>query len=905
MHRSIALAGALLIAACAATDPDTSETAQAIASFMGKFEFALDAPWRVERPPRSTGAYTIPIQLSVHDVNVMKCDDDGEYEGNPEGFYGIWYSEDVGRLGMFHHVEVEETYGGTTTVRTYALTDLHEIEATHGSWLWPTTLPDPESYLCRIWNGEACDARAWDLAKTSEWHAILFYTPKETAADARVELRVRLVLERIGASQLMTSSSYTFPPVLEPSKQAVLENSVNVYLAQQPLPRFDSRWAYGDLHYHAQGTDNEGESAYAYRGVVQGARSLGLDFVFATDHASNSEQFIDIDKDLAGLDINSEPFGLRDSSPGRYSHNMSWVNGPNGANAEVFSAGWSVPARPTQVFLGGEVDVIPEVSDAEQAVHEMHYGNGLVYRYTDACGDLPEDLKWWYGTCQVPGSPLYVEEHDRLDVALAPGHWGIKDPQGVLTWDYFARQHLISLPHDPDPTGFVSSSTSKYGGATRRLSEVIATNYDGSGKAEAFFFLAHPMARDSGSGEDRVGPDIVPYTQIQLDTAFATRHFLGLQLWNEDIRFETKLEDRRHDGRAYPDQPPSQSGPDGDFAYTGEAWLQPWADGNAHTWNPPLTDPPLYSALHHGAFTWDKLLRMGLDPVRTSALGWLQGGGIRKIFMAGGSDSHGDFNYRRTGGIGGTSSVVDSAIGKPRNLVFAGNPQGAPIGRTGISPFTQQQVVSALSQGQFSVTDGPAVRIAIDTNANGIIDDTDLGMGSIVDYPAGKPLPVLVEWKSTDEFGELFYIELYVGGFSDVNRAGATYAPALHGVRSFSDPSGNVVRSFVVGSKTYNRLGDGYIQDPAPSTATALRFYGSGLTGTHQFLIDPAAFPIPVDDPNSFTNPLTPDRLYVRAFVRTKTTRPSSRCLAQHTDCINRLAFTNPIWARRPTIVTK
>jgi hypothetical protein len=156
---------------------------------------------------------------------------------------------------------------------------------------------------------------------------------------------------------------------------------------------------------------------------------------------------------------------------------------------------------------------------------------------------------------------------------------------------------------------------------------------------------------------------------------------------------------------------------------------------------------------------------------------------------------------------------------------------------------------------------------------------------------------VLVEWKSTDEFGELSTIELYVGGFSDVNHAGATYAPMAHGVRTNTDPPTTIASTFVVVGHTFNRLADNYIMDPAPTSPNALRFTGSGLAGTRRFLIDPAAFPIPVDDPSSFTNPLTPDRLYVRAFMKTKATHT---CSAQHTDCIGRMAFTNPVWARKP-----
>ena len=65
---------------------------------------------------------------------------------------------------------------------------------------------------------------------------------------------------------------------------------------RQPAPRFrDDRWAYGDLHFHGQGTDNEGESGYNYRGVIRAMGAMGLDFVLATEHASDSDQILDVD----------------------------------------------------------------------------------------------------------------------------------------------------------------------------------------------------------------------------------------------------------------------------------------------------------------------------------------------------------------------------------------------------------------------------------------------------------------------------------------------------------------------------------------------------------------------------------------------------------------------------------
>ena len=84
-------------------------------------------------------------------------------------------------------------------------------------------------------------------------------------------------------------------------------------------------------------------------------------------------------------------------------------------------------------------------------------------------------------------------------------------------------------------------------------------------------------------------------------------------------------------------------------------------------------------ALHHGAFDWDKLNLLGLDFEGRPALSWLDANEPRRVLMGGGSDAHGDFNHRRAGYFLGTDDANDTAIGKPRNLVLAGNPEGPII----------------------------------------------------------------------------------------------------------------------------------------------------------------------------------------------------------------------------------
>jgi hypothetical protein len=139
--------------------------------------------------------------------------------------------------------------------------------------------------------------------------------------------------------------------------------------------------------------------------------------------------------------------------------------------------------------------------------------------------------------------------------------------------------------------------------------------------------------------------------------------------------------------------------------------------------------------------------------------------------MAGGSDSHGDLNFRRYGRPGNERwtdvPVGDTAIGNPRNLVTMAQPQGGPpvaaadtTTSNGPLRYSNQAVIASLRAGRFSVTDGPAIRIAIDRNLNGVIDDVDIPMGGTFDDFPGDRIPLLVEWLSTPEFGPIARVDV-------------------------------------------------------------------------------------------------------------------------------------------------
>ncbi len=308
-------------------------------------------------------------------------------------------------------------------------------------------------------------------------------------------------------------------------------------------------------------------------------------------------------------------------------------------------------------------------------------------------------------------------------------------------------------------------------------------------------------------------------------------------------------------------------------------------------------------------------------------MGWLPQDEPRRMFMAGGSDAHGDFNYRREGYMTGPTRVTDDALAKVRNLVEVGVPRGpcsAIDGKChGLDPavpgHSQDQVVEALAEGRSSVTDGPALRIVVDRNRNHVIDAADTPMGGVIDLFPGEPLPLLIQAESTAEFGTLASMDLYVGVDHDAEavcgepgcatstgeQRARTYAPENHGVRGTWREN---VDNLEIPDLSAQNCGSGVCEmadhywEPAAGARGMLRADATSLAnGLWEVPLDPDQFPV-----NSTRDP-RPTRLYVRAFARTT---PGVRCLSEfpaghfHQECADRFAYTNPIWAlRQPSIV--
>lgn len=853
--------------------------ASAVAQRLGDFEMAFDAPWRMEPEAVATrdpdagppvacepefgcepAEYTygaIPIQITILDADLpndlatfalqrlIKAKQDGagwgdfawhffrpivvvitlpiRLIGNALGLDFFLEPSQISeiestRLDHFRYIAIYEDSGsGYVRQREYAIEDLHEVEITDGIWRWApgqestdsgnTPPPRPWHTLCRGWDGDDCSDMV-DLRGTSEWHAILMYEPREqrTGKDIRLKVTASLGTKTDGNDRVSFFSEH-----------------LSVHLGEAPLPRFDERWIYGDLHYHSQGSDNDGESAYSYRGTLQAMSALGMDFAFATDHTSNSRQIMSARAIPTAEFVQPIFRGLRDLSPDRYAFGIDLMNGPRGANREALSfrrerTGQAASISVPQLFLGSEVDVIPEFEPL----------NPPTYSYVDACRDVPAFLK---ALTMLDRIDLLLAEiavgglagrtvcdgFDLLD-AKENDRYLIRDLQGpangaLFSTSFYGRQHLLALPEDPQRHDtVVLGNTSKYGGATRRLEEVLEEDFARDRKGAAF--LAHPFSRTGGSGFGRLGPDIVPFSDAQLEDAFASQDILGIQIWNSNGQQSTSMGE-------------------GD-AYDNRGVMIPVAD--LENWRHHERNRKY---LNNDLAQWDRLLLWSIDPDRVAAIDWLAPGEPRRFFMAGGSDAHGDFNYRREGYFVGNDSITDTALGTPRNLVFAGTPDGDRVDGPDASatPHSQQQVVAALRAGNFAVTDGPAVRIVYDQNRNGEIDDWDVQMGGF-DSVRGCDIPILVEWLSTLEFGRVETIDLTLGVASDEHGRGMLYqaareVPSEHLRMTWTDLDG----------KDYHQVGM-YWTDPSLSTLSIDVSPEEGYGGLRRIVLHPADFPV-------------------------------------------------------------
>ncbi len=157
----------------------------------------------------------------------------------------------------------------------------------------------------------------------------------------------------------------------------------------------------------------------------------------------------------------------------------------------------------------------------------------------------------------------------------------------------------------------------------------------------------------------------------------------------------------------------------------------PWADFDAGA---PVDDPYPASLLR-GIAAWDDLLRDGLAA-------WPP----RRVFLAGGSDAHGDFDYATFLGL--DDFATDNALGKVQTVVRV----SGPYGPADLPPGAD--LLAALRDGRSLATDGPFLEISLDRDDDGQPGGSaDLGHGDLgLVNPATSP-PLVVRWASLAEFG--------------------------------------------------------------------------------------------------------------------------------------------------------
>jgi hypothetical protein len=301
-----------------------------------------------------------------------------------------------------------------------------------------------------------------------------------------------------------------------------------------------------------------------------------------------------------------------------------------------------------------------------------------------------------------------------------------------------------------------------------------------------------------------------------------------------------------------------------------------------------------YAQLYHGAVTWDRYLRKGLDLNETGKLSaWLALGEPRRWFMASGTDSHGDFNYSRYGELCRDewceSSVGDTAIGSPRNLLLVGPPTGPDIPGEHdhrIHRYTNAQVISAIKGGTFSVTDGPALRIAIDRNRDGkLSDDRDYAMGSTFELFPNEQIPVLVEWISSPEFGAVKKIDVYVGTQE------RTYAPEGHGppyTLVVDSPPPQLAHHPAYATPAYSHQASSVLSINLSSSPSNIRYHGMA-----KVYLNPADFGITQTDGKLFYV-----RTYAQIYGRTNNLSGCTIGPLAVGKCGDRHAYSNPVWGR-------
>ncbi len=296
--------------------------------------------------------------------------------------------------------------------------------------------------------------------------------------------------------------------------------------------------------------------------------------------------------------------------------------------------------------------------------------------------------------------------------------------------------HLIALPSPDDPDkGFPAAGAE---------ADTVITSGDGSPASDAlplntalsrivaaggFAYAAHPFDPVSPvlrGGEWDLGADFLAPDATGLQAGL-----VGLAPWN---RATTVTADDARDPYCI------RRGADPAACFHADA------EANHYT--------RLEKAIEGG---WRSLLQKGLGTDSSQAAPAF------KVFLAAGSDAHGDFNYEATmdsvdflskPSRGFTGYAEDNAFGRLATLVHC--PEG--MGARG------ECVLKALRAGRSILSNGPLVAAGIDMDGDGTLaGGPDVLVGGEAAIDKRRPPSLQIQWASSAEFGPLVSLRMIAG----------------------------------------------------------------------------------------------------------------------------------------------
>lgn len=129
-----------------------------------------------------------------------------------------------------------------------------------------------------------------------------------------------------------------------------------------------------------------------------------------------------------------------------------------------------------------------------------------------------------------------------------------------------------------------------------------------------------------------------------------------------------------------------------------------------------------------------------------------------KFFFSAGTDAHGSFNYSNTYGFG--IWLTDEDV-ETNNLAF-GNL--SCVAYTPDGPGDQgQHALKAMHDGMFSLSDGPILVQSVSTDGNDADNELFMGMDAEVEEAEIDDVVINLDYVSTEEFGTLDYMKVFVG----------------------------------------------------------------------------------------------------------------------------------------------